>query len=327
MSTGDDFFFTGGGFSDWSGGSAGNFGSSSGGSFFGGSSFGKGKDDEDAQSKLRKIKAEYQKKLDAEKKNGMPKKANVLPNFITYKSWLFRIGTVQLCICLQSVAALIYVCYPVQALSLLPAIIFVLAGLSFMLLTHMSSNWYVVRREISQREIRLTMTWQKGTVVAGSILQIFVAGVPLLCALFPQFILLHTNVLVFRSIYAADKLHYHLFQGFAGWAICIASILLVIYAFFYLIITLVEYGKTRGSVSERYTYTLYCQRNGITFEKDDLDFVKGIMIFVTLLTLFFSYVMINEKRELEHAEKRWHTNHAESINKARKAYVINKVRT
>lgn len=327
MGAGDDFFFTGGGFSDWSGGSAGNFGSSSGGSCFGVSSSGKGKDAEDAQSKLRKITAEYQKRVDVEKKNGLPEKANALPNFLTYKNWLFRIGTVLLCICLQSVAALIYVCYPVQTLTLLSAIIFVLAGLCFMLLTHMSSNWYVVRREISQREIRLTMMLQKGIVVTGSFLQIFVAGVPLLCALFPQFILSHTNVLVFRSIYAADKLHYHLFQGFAGWTICIASVLLVIYALFYLIITLVEYGKTRGSVSERYTYTLYCQSNGITFEKDDLDFIKGIMIFVTLLTLFFSSVMIKDKRELERAEKRWHTNHAEMTYNVNKEFVINIART
>lgn len=97
MSIGDDFFYTGGGFSDWSGGSAGIFSGGSSSSAGGGSNFSylSGKQKEEA--------------LREEKAHGLPQNATELPSFIGKWRLAWRIVLLLLLLSVSLIGPYVYI--------------------------------------------------------------------------------------------------------------------------------------------------------------------------------------------------------------------------
>lgn len=317
----EDYFWTGGGFSDWSGNSMGKFswnsrGSSS--SFGGASHSSQPNGEKSDKERIKEWKEKLEAQLAEERKHGLPKEAKAMPEFITLDNWLLRMGLILLSVLMQVVAMLMYICYPNQNVSLLPTLIFLLSAVGMGFLSLLSADWYVVKKHVTLGVIKTTMAAQKIIVLTACLTSVLIAFTPLWCYLFSQFIHEHKGLFVFLSIYETDDLSYQLFSDASGWTIGISTIIATYYLLCLAIGIGISYGRSRGKASERLTYTNYCQENGKATPKKmwSAGFLYVVLGFAFFLSCMFVPIMWKTKQELEHAtenrikqQQHWNRSH------------------
>lgn len=174
MGFNDDFFFTGGGFSDWSGKSVGKFASSSKVHFSGG---GRRGIPDDYKSGLEPL-------LNEERKIGLPLSALNLPRFMNADEWAKKIFQLMLIIGLEVFASYMYIerpCYEYLAWSL-P--VYVVA--TFLLFTYLidTPDWYPgLSKELTLRGVRGFYKRVKVLQMVCSTIGLAFALTPLFCSI------------------------------------------------------------------------------------------------------------------------------------------------
>lgn len=174
MGFNDDFFFTGGGFSDWSGKSVGKFASSSKVHFSGG---GRSGIPDDYKSGLEPL-------LNEERKIGLPLSALNLPRFMNGDEWAKKIFQLMLIVGLEVFASYMYIerpCYEYLDWSL-P--VYVVA--TFLLFAYLidTPDWYPgLSKELTLRVVRGFYKRVKVLQIVCSTIGLAFALTPLFCSI------------------------------------------------------------------------------------------------------------------------------------------------
>lgn len=201
MSSGDDFFFTGGGFSDWSGGSAGRFSSESS-SFSGCSSSGYLPPDKETEDQIR------ERVLREQKQKGLPKDADMLPVFLTRGQWFGRIVFLLLLLTLPIFGCLLYLNRPEPIAYWLGGFFYLTALCWTIYLTKESPNRYPVQKIVTKGVIKRRLIIDELIAVSSLLLMPVFVFSPVIFGRLEDTIKAHPGLYFMESIYEIDYCHY-----------------------------------------------------------------------------------------------------------------------
>lgn len=201
MGAGDDFFFTGGGFSDWSGGSAGRFSSGSS-SFSGCSSSGYLPPDKETEDQIR------DRVLCEQKQKGLPKDADMLPVFLTRGQWFGRIVFLLLLLTLPIFGCLLYLNRPEPIACWLGGFFYLTALCWIIYLAKESPNRYPVQKIVTKRVIMRRLIIDELLAVSSLLLMPVFVFSPVIFGRLDDTIKAHPGLYFMESIYEIDYCHY-----------------------------------------------------------------------------------------------------------------------
>ncbi len=242
MSTGNDFFYTGGGFSDWSGSSAGKF---SGGSSSDGGSV----------SDFSYLSTKEKEKIQAlreEKRHGLPFDAHELPTLLNVWGITNRIIWLIALIGVQMLLSYLFVCDPKREMLWTSGILyfFTLIGTFYYSLT--IANWYPIwKSNVTRVRVKRFLLLQQSLVIWTMIISLFLLLTPLWCTIAADYLVEHNDWLI------KPHLFYEPFNSKRLWWVFAVMIYYAVSPVA-VIIGLIRFPLvSEKNVKARFTYLLY----------------------------------------------------------------------